>query len=223
MNVPSFPHFFRGGLLVALAFASHANGATLKSETVLAWNDYLQGVNDTLQSRLDPGGSFLWTLEDPDLASTVRAGEILIFRMGQVPKKVPGGLIHHWMGAAFLANTDIDHVLAILRDYDHYKDYYRPSVVQSKSIARNGGEDKAWMVFLNKSFFMKNALDVDYDITNARLGENRCYRISITSRVQEVERHGESGAALLPEGQERASHGSYTPSRVSSSAITEST
>lgn len=188
--------------LVALAFAFHANGATLKSETVVAWNDYLQGVNGTLQSRLDPGGVFLWTFEDEKRAAKVRAGEIVIAPApGQVPKKVPGGLIHHWMGAGFLPGTNLEQVLAVVRDYDHYKDYYRPSVIQSKLITRNGSEDLAWMLFLNKSFFRRTALDVDYRITNVRLDENRCYRVSTTARVQEIERYGKSDERLLPEGE----------------------
>lgn len=97
MKDRSLQYFVRGwGPLLVLAFATHANGAKLKPETVLAWDDYLQGVNTVLQNRLDPAGSFLWTFEDDKRAAKVRAGEIVVAPApGQVPKKVPGGLIHH--------------------------------------------------------------------------------------------------------------------------------
>lgn len=197
----SLRHFIRGWLPI-LAFAIQTNAASLKSETVLAWNDYLQFVNETLQARLGPGANFLWTLEDPKRADNVRAGEIVIApALGHVPKKVPGGLIHHWVGAAFLANVKLDDVLVITRDYDHYKDFYRPSVIQSKLIARHGCDDASWMLFLNKSFFMRTALDVDYKITNARVDENRFYSISRTTRIQEIEGYGQPGEQRLPEGE----------------------
>lgn len=127
------------------------------------------------------------------------------------------------MGAAFLANTDIDHVLAILRDYDLYKDYYRPSVVQSKSIARNGGEDKAWMVFLNKSFFMKTRWT--WMTTSLMLVSTKTAAIEFQLHRGSKKSSDTANRArpFCRKARERASHGSYTLSRVSSSAITEST
>lgn len=117
---------------------------------------------------------------------------------GQV--QVPGGLIHHWIGAGFLPDTDLDQALAVVRDYDSYQNYYKPSVLQSRSIARNGGHDTSWMVFLNKAYFMSSALDVDYNISNVCVDVHRGYRLATTTRVQEIERYGQSGTHLLPEG-----------------------
>jgi hypothetical protein len=86
-------------LLGTIAIPARAHAATLKPETVAAWDDYLQTANANLQERVRPGGCFLWTLEDPERAADVRAGEIVIAPApGQNPKKVSAGLIHHWMG-----------------------------------------------------------------------------------------------------------------------------
>ena len=63
--------------------------------------------------------------------------------MGQNPKKVSGGLIHDWMGAVFVPNLKLDDILKVTRDYDHYKEFYRPSVVESKAIARDGPPRRA--------------------------------------------------------------------------------
>jgi hypothetical protein len=187
-------------LLATIALPAHA--ATLKRETVAAWNDYLQTANANLQDRVRPGGSFLWTLEDPERAARVRGGEIVIAPApGQDPKKVPGGLIHHWMGAMFVPNLKLDDVLQVTRDYDHYQNFYRPSVVESKTLARSGTNDRFSMLLMNKAFFLKTALDTDYQATNMRLDDRRFYSIARTTRVQEVEDYGQPGECRKPEGE----------------------
>jgi hypothetical protein len=52
-------------LAAALLLPLHAHAANLKAETVAAWDDYVQSVSVTLQDRVRPGGSFLWTYERP--------------------------------------------------------------------------------------------------------------------------------------------------------------
>ena len=158
--------------LVTVVFPVEADATTLKSETVTAWNTYLQMANANLQDRVRPGGSFLWTLEDARRAAEVRNGEIVITPApGQNPTKVPGGLIHYWMGAMFLSNLKLDEILQVTRDYDHYKEFYRPSVIESKVIARSNSHDTFSMRIMNKSLFLKTVLDADYELTTA--GKNR--------------------------------------------------
>ncbi len=188
--------------LTAFAFPFEATAASLKSETIAAWNEYLATVNSNLQKRVQPGGSFLWTFENADRATAVRRGEIVVAPSpGHNPAKVPGGLIHHWMGAMFLPGLKLDDVLTVTRDYDHYKEYYRPSVVESKTIARDDANDRFSMLIMNKAFFVKTALDADYHSINVRLDGHRYYNISQTTRVQEIEEYGQSGEHRIPEGE----------------------
>ncbi len=189
-------------LLYLVASPVEAKAATLQSETIAAWEDYVRAVDANLQARVSRGGSFLWTLEDAERAARVRNGEIVVAPApGQNPKKVPGGLIHHWMGALFLPTVKLQDVLEVTNDYDHYKEFYRPSVVQSKTIARSGSDDRFSMLLMNKAFFLKTALDTDYLSTNVRLDDRRVYSISKTTRVQEVDDYGRPGAHLVPEGE----------------------
>ena len=53
----------------------------------------------------------------------------------QVPKKVPSGLIHDWVGAVFIPNVSLNDVQQVVRDYARYKDLYQPNVIDSKVIA----------------------------------------------------------------------------------------
>ncbi len=196
---------FSVGLLPVLAwflFPGGLSAANLKPETIAAWDAYLETANADLQQRVQPGGSFLWTFEDPERAAAVCNGEIVVEPApGHNPAKVPGGgLIHHWMGAMFLPGLKVDDVLHVTRNYEHFKDYYRPSVVDSKTIARGGTLDQFSMRIMNKAFFLKTALDANYQATNVRLDERRFYSTSRTTRVREIEDYGEPGGHSIPEG-----------------------
>jgi hypothetical protein len=185
-----------------IALSAEAKAATLKPETVAAWDHYLQTVNANLQDRIRPGGQFLWTFENADRAAKVHLGEIVIAPVTrQNPMKVPDGLIHHWVGAMFVPDGKLEDILEIIRDYDHYKDFYRPSVVESKTMARTSSEDRFSMLIMNKAFFLNSALDADYHTTVVRLDDRRFYFISRTTRVQEVEEYGEPGEYRKPEGE----------------------
>ena len=188
--------------LAAVVFPFRATAANLKSETVVAWDAYLETANARLQERVRPGGSFLWTFENAERASAVRSGEIVVAPApGHNPAKVPGGLIHHWMGAMFLPGLKLDDVLEVTRDYDHYKEYYSPSVVASKTVARNSSHDRFSMRIMNRAFFVKTALDADYQASNVRLGEHRFYSTSRTTRLQEIEDYGQASEHQIPEGE----------------------
>jgi hypothetical protein len=191
--------------LTAILFLAGTNAANLNPATVAAWNDYVKAANANLQDRIRPGGSFLWALEDPDRAAKVRSAEIEVApATGQVPKKIPGGgLIHHWIGALFMPNIKLDDVLAVTRDYDRYKEFYRPSVIESKAIARDDSEDRFSMMLMNKVFYMKSALDEYYRATTVRLDKDRLYSITETVRVQEIEEYGRPSQHQTPEGKGR--------------------
>ncbi len=201
-----FRAFFRASavtlLSAMLVFPAVVSAATLRSETVAAWNKYLQTANVTLQDRVRPGGAFLWTFENGQRVAKVRGGEIVVAPApGQNPRSVPGGLIHHWIGAAFVPNVRLDDMLAVTRAYDRYQEFYRPSVIKSKLIASNGADDKFSMQIMNKALFLKTALDADYQATNVRLDDRRFYTISRTTRVQEIEELGQRAEHRIPEGE----------------------
>lgn len=189
-------------LAAALLLPVHAHAANLKSETVAAWDEYVQSVNVTLQDRVRPGGSFLWTYEEPERIAKVHGGEIVVAPApGPNPRKVRGGLIHHWIAAAFLPNVKLDDILAVTEDYDRYQEFYRPSVIASKTVAREDSNDYFSMQLMNKAFFLKTMLDADYQATNVRLDERRFYSVSKSTRVQEIQDYGRPSQHQMPEGQ----------------------
>ena len=189
--------------LVLLGSAARtAQAAELKPETLKAWDAYVEESNARLQERLREGGKFLWMDESPERGKQVRDGRILAAPMApKMPMRVPGGLIHHWIGAAYLPNTKVDDVFSVVRDYKRYKEIYAPTVIDSKPVARTETADKFAMVMMNKSFLMKRALDSEYQSSYVKLDAHRWYSTSATTRVQEIEDYGGAGEHRLPLGE----------------------
>jgi hypothetical protein len=184
------------GFLVAPAASG---GAELKEETLKTWDAYIQTVNSQMRDRLL--GSFLWVDEEPDRLHRVRAGEILVSAVGQKnPKPVSSGLIHDWIGAAFIPDARLGDVLSAVRDYTHYTEFYKPTVVDSKPLGTEGGCDKYSMRVVNKEVVAEIALDSEYKACYLQLDEKRWYSIAQTTRVQEIRRYGRPGEQeLLPD------------------------
>ncbi len=172
----------------------------LKKQTLEAWDAYIQAAKSQMREREQ--GSFLWVDEAPDRLQSVRAGKILVSPVGEhVPKPVPSGLIHHWMGAAFIPGVRVTEVLSVVRDYDHYKEFYKPNVVESKSLGTAGDCDQYSMLLANKEAVASTALDIQSESCYRQLDERRWYTVGYSTRVQEIRHYGRADAQELPPGQ----------------------
>jgi len=176
--------------------------ADLKPETVQTWDEYVKAVSARNQKRLVSGSSFLSIDEIPGQAARLRGGEIIVAPAGpHIPLKVPSGLIHDWAGAAFISNATIPDVLRIVRDYDRYKDVYHPNVLDSKPAAASEWEDRFSLLLMNKSVIARTALDGDYQSVYTRVGDQRWYSVTATTRIQEVADYGTPSQHASPENE----------------------
>jgi hypothetical protein len=186
-------------LALALTFASNLPAAELRAETLTAWQQYIESADAAMRSRLQPGRPFLWIEEAPGRRRQLQRGETLVTSVGPSnPQKVPAGLIHHWLGAAFYPNTRLDEVLAVVRDYAHYKDYYNPSVIDARALQQTPDADRFSMLLMNKAFFLKTALEGEYQSSYEPAGGGRWYGIATALRLQEVEDYGQTNEHKLP-------------------------
>jgi hypothetical protein len=190
------------GMLSAIILVAPAAsyGAELSDETLRTWDAYVQTANAQMRDRVN--GNFLWVDDVPNRDLQVRAGKILISPVGQQnPKTVPSGLIHDWIGAVFIPDASLENVLSAVRDYDHYKDFYKPTIVDSKSLGTSGSCDKYSMRAVNKEIVAETALDGEYEACYFHLDQRRWYSIAQTTRVHEIRNYGRPGAQELPPNQ----------------------
>jgi hypothetical protein len=167
-----------------LIFPTRANAADLKQETLDAWDQYLHTANAHLVERAK--GTFLWIDESPDHLQHVKNGEVVVSPVGHSPHSVPSGLIHHWIGVAFIPGARIEDVITLVRDYDHYPEFYSSSVVEAKVLNRQDADDRFSLTVQNKSMFMKRALESEYQSRFTQVDPTKWYSIAATTRVQEL-------------------------------------
>jgi hypothetical protein len=158
--------------MAALLMAASGRAADLKPETLKAWDQYIE--EKTSQAKSLAHAPLVGANDDRDLWTELRSGEILVAPAGpKQPRRVPSGLIHDWMGTAFIPSATVLEVLAVVRDYDRYKDVYRPGVIDSQACVATKDEDCFSLALMNRSFFTKKAFKGDYRARYFRLDDNR--------------------------------------------------
>jgi len=199
--LPQRLKLFRNGfaILVLLAVLAISNASELKQETLNAWDNYLRTTNLRMHRSLGTGDPFLWIEEESGRSRRVRQGEILISPMGEAsPQKVHDGLIHDWIGAIFIPSVRIDDVFAVVHDYNRYKDFYKPTVIESKLLGRTGEEYEFSMLGLKRVFFEKVVYESQFESRCSQLDGRRRYCISYSTRVQEIKDYGQPDQHELP-------------------------
>lgn len=192
---------FRNGLaiLVLLPVPAILNASELKPETLNGWDDYVRTANLRMHRNLRTGDPFLWIEEEPGRSQRVRQGEILISPARETSTwKVRDGLIHDWIGAIFIPGVKISDVLAVVHDYSHYKDFYKPTLIESKLVGRTGEDYEFSMVGLKSVLFEKIVLEGQFESHCSQLDGGRHYCISYSTRVQEIKDYGQPDPHKLP-------------------------
>jgi hypothetical protein len=201
LNVRYVSRFLIGFVFLSfMVLPVTSEGAELKKETQQAWDAYIQTANSQMVDRTH--APFLWVDEVPDRSHSVRDGKILVSPIGQQnPKPVPNGLIHDWIGAAFIPDAKLEDVLSAARDYGDYKEFYKPNVIDSKSLGTAGPCDKYSMLLLNKELVASTALEGEYEACYHRLDDRRWYSTAYTTHIQEIQHYGQPGEQELPSDQ----------------------
>ena len=179
----------------SLVAPSLSRAAELKQATLARWDAYVDASRPQIESQTP----FLWVDQKPERVRLVHEGEVLVSPVGKEnPKPVDSGLIHDWMGATFIPNARIDDVLSAVRDYDNYREYYKPTVVDSRLLSRSGNCERYSMRVVNKEVVGETALDMEYETCYVKVDELRSYSITHSTRVQELRHYGRSDQQELP-------------------------
>lgn len=153
--------------------------AELQPRTIAAFDRYVR----LTEQRMTGGGAFI-------LGQLPRGDGFLIERMttteGGREIPVPGGMIHHWMGTAFVRGATVDQALALLQDYNAHARIYAPNVARSRLISRDGDSFKVYL-----RFFMKQVITVvvnsEHDARFTRPARDRAEGRIRSTRIAEVE------------------------------------
>jgi IS1 family transposase len=175
-----------------------ADVVQLKQQTLQSFSAYIQDAESAMERTSASAGTFLWCDTSPEVTRQVGEGQIVAqFSSGRGPVKVPSGLIHDWIGAAFVPGGTTKETLALIQDYDHHANIYKPEVIASKLISRDGNDFQIYLRLLKKKIITV-VLDTDHEVHYHFLDRTRCLCRSCTTRVSEVENAGSPKEKVLP-------------------------
>ncbi len=177
--------------------AQSAKPTRLEPQTLRAFEAYIREAEAEMKHTFRGSGSFLWSDASSERARQIRAGQIVAqFWSGKGPLKVPNGLIHDWVAAAFLPATSLKKTLALIQDYDNHKNIYKPEVIDSKLISQHHNNYRIYLRLLKKKI-MTVVLDTDHNVQYRSLDPKRWICRSCTTRIAEVENVGSPKETVL--------------------------
>ena len=177
--------------------AQTANVVQLKPRTLEAFEDYVRDTEAAMEATLRGGRPFLWSDSKSDIGQQVSKGSIVAeFWSGTTPVEVPNGLIHDWVGAVFVARATVEETLALVQDYDNHKNIYKPEVLDSRLIRRDGNDFQIFLRLLKKKIITV-VLDTDHDVRYLGVDNKRWFCRSYTTRIAEVEDPGTAKERVL--------------------------
>ena len=172
--------------------------AELQADTLKAWDTYIQRADARMGARLGSTQAFLWTDESDKRRRDVRRGEIAVAPVDHGAIIVPSGLIHDWVGATFIPNSTIERVDGVLRDYDRFKDFYKPVVADSRFLGCNQKNPEFSMTFHRHVLFVNAAIEGRCQAQHFPVNARRAYSIADMKHLQEIEEYGHPGERALP-------------------------
>ena len=207
------------GLVWVLLFAAiglHAIGssdlaaAELKPKTLEAFHRYVAAAEARMkrEQRRPDDLLYIETLPKPQFDSimaTLKQGEVYVQPVRIRDAKsgsldVPDGMIHHWVGDVFIPGKSVNTALEVLRDYNDFKNLYKPEVIRSRLVKREDADDYKVYLRLQKKSIVTVTLDTWYDIHFTPIGENSGYSQSVSTRIQQVDDPGTPNEHLEPVG-----------------------
>ena len=177
--------------------AQTAKPVQLTPRTLEAFEAYIRRAEEEMEETLQGTAPSLWSQQQPDRAGKVARGQIVAqFWSGRGPIKVPSGLIHDWIGAAFVPDSTIQEIFAVIQGYDNHKNIYKPEVVDSKLIRREGNDFLIYLRLLKKKIITV-VLDTDHEVHYRPLGGTHWECRSYTTRIAEVENAGSKDERVM--------------------------
>jgi len=184
--------------------------AQLKPKTLKVFNQYVKMAEQRMDRRERNPNDLLYieSLPKPQFDSimaTLKQGQVYVQRIPVRDAKgnsldVPNGMIHHWVGDVFIPGKSVTSALDVLRDYNNFKNIYKPEVVRSRLVKRQDHDDYEVYLRLQKASIVTVTLDTWYNIHFTPVGKNSGYSRSVSTRIQQVDDAGTPNEHREPVG-----------------------
>lgn len=185
--------------ILALAAATPARAATLNSDTVKGWGEYVRRTEQRItatQADARPG------IADAEWRR-LKAGELVILERTTTGADgraihVPDGAVHHWLGRVFLPGVSLDALLHELEAPSSRR--WTPAEVQTLRVEPDGRGGLRVAMRLKRSSLVEVSYDTAHAVRYARHSPMHATSRSISTRIQQIDDPGTPHERLRPAG-----------------------
>jgi len=175
-----------------IALPERATAVELLAGAVRAYEGHVEQAKRAFLSRVQN-----------DMAPTLPADGIVVAGPGEQDGiiDVPGGLVHHWIGRAFLQRVTLRTAVDVSRRYSAYSTIYK-SVVASRLLNRDGETYRVLLRLKESEAGISAVLEVRSTAHYVDVSSRVVYELSNTDEIREVKNAGERNEQLLPVGRD---------------------
>lgn len=194
---------FSIGWLVFLLAASVGAVGEPTPAPVSAFGSYVSSVESRLALQHGSHYSFLIAVDSSlENVARLRRGELIVERITPASKtELPGALLHHWRGTAFVPGVTVADFERLMRDFKGYPQHFYPQVLRAELLAQRGDHLQASMR-VRQRHVITVVLDTNYDITYGRLDASHGYSISRSTKISEIDSAGTGSERALDSKEE---------------------
>jgi hypothetical protein len=190
-------------LLLVLAWPSGRCEAP--AGAVRAFNTYAGKVESRLREQHRRADGFLVSVgTDPQTDDQLRKGVLIIEqRTHGEDAELPGALLHHWRGTAFVQGATTADFERLMKNFNGYPRTFSPQVMRASilTVEKDGGHFIATMR-LRQRHLITVVMDPTYDIQYGRLDVHHGYSISRSTKIAEIDAPGTAKEHALSENEE---------------------
>jgi len=188
--------------LLSLCAGSTASALAQPDPAASAGFDtYIHTLETRLAEQHQKPDAFLAPVNLPDADARLRKGEFLIENLTpNPPLELPGALLFHWRGTAFVPGTGAADFEHLLRDFNSYPKYFAPQVLQAAILSQEGDHLQT-RLRVRQHHVITVVLDTTYDVTFARLDPQHGYSLSRSTEISEIEGAGTPSERVLSPAQ----------------------
>jgi hypothetical protein len=169
--------------------------AELRPKTVAAFDRYVQLTEARINGEVSQTDKFLYVDGLPparrsQVLAALKRGEIFMERLQTLDAsghklEAPDALIHHWLGAVFVAGATLQRTIALVQDYNRHQDIYKPEVVRSRLLSHQGNDFTIYYR-LRKKKVITVTLNTNHNVHYFPVNSRRWYSRSCSTRIAEV-------------------------------------
>jgi hypothetical protein len=167
----------------------------LRPETVQAFNRYVQLTEARINGEVSQTERFLYVdglapERRSQVLAALKSGELFMERLQTLDAsgqkiEAPGAIIHHWLAIIFVPGANLQQTLALVEDYNRHQDIYKPEVVRSRLLSRQGNDFKIYYR-LRKRKVITVTLNTNHVVHYFPVDSRRWYSRSCSTRIAEV-------------------------------------